>query len=51
MGDAAFARRQSEDKPILLDIGAVWCTGAMSIDAKATKTAKSPKIINGTFVA
>ncbi len=24
-GDAAFARAQAEDKPILLDIGAVWC--------------------------
>ena len=24
-GEAAFARAQAEDKPILLDIGAVWC--------------------------
>ncbi len=24
-GEAAFAQAQSEDKPILLDIGAVWC--------------------------
>ena len=24
-GEAAFARAKAEDKPILLDIGAVWC--------------------------
>ena len=24
-GEAAFAKAKSEDKPILLDIGAVWC--------------------------
>src|SRR5947209_12249826 len=24
-GEAAFARAQAADKPILLDIGAVWC--------------------------
>src|SRR2546426_11693161 len=24
-GDPAFARARAEDKPILLDIGAVWC--------------------------
>ena len=24
-GEAAFARAQAENKPILLDIGAVWC--------------------------
>ncbi|HLI03941.1 MAG TPA: DUF255 domain-containing protein, partial [Terracidiphilus sp.] len=24
-GEAAFARAQAEDKPILLDIGAAWC--------------------------
>jgi len=28
-GEEAFARAQKEDKPMLLDIGAVWCTGAM----------------------
>ena len=24
-GEESFARAQAEDKPILLDIGAVWC--------------------------
>ncbi|MGH9596531.1 MAG: DUF255 domain-containing protein, partial [Edaphobacter sp.] len=24
-GEAAFAKAKAEDKPILLDIGAVWC--------------------------
>src|SRR2546430_10428699 len=31
-GDAAFVRAKSEDKPILLDIGAVWCQ-----DRKSTR--------------
>jgi uncharacterized protein len=31
-GDEAFARAKAEDKPILLDIGAVWCHWCHVID-------------------
>src|SRR6266540_3401765 len=31
-GEAAFARARAEDKPILLDIGAVWCHWCHVVD-------------------
>jgi len=50
-GDAAFARAQSEDKPILLDIGAVWCHWCHVIDRESYENAEIAKIINEHFVA
>src|SRR5260370_19296138 len=50
-GDAAFARAKSEDKPILLDIGAVWCHWCHAIDRESYENAEIAKIINEHFVA
>jgi uncharacterized protein len=49
--DAAFARAKSEDKPILLDIGAVWCHWCHVIDRESYENAEIAKIINEYFVA
>ena len=49
--DAAFARAKSEDKPILLDIGAVWCHWCHVIDRESYENAEIARIINEHFVA
>jgi uncharacterized protein YyaL (SSP411 family) len=49
--DAAFARARSEDKPILLDIGAVWCHWCHVIDRESYENVEIAKIINEHFVA
>jgi uncharacterized protein len=49
--DAAFARAKSEDKPILLDIGAVWCHWCHVIDRESYENAEIARIINDHFVA
>jgi uncharacterized protein YyaL (SSP411 family) len=49
--DAAFARAASEDKPILLDIGAVWCHWCHVIDRESYENPDIAKIINENFVA
>jgi len=50
-GDSAFARAKSEDKPILLDIGAVWCHWCHVIDRESYENVEIAKIINEHFVA
>jgi len=50
-GDTAFARAASEDKPILLDIGAVWCHWCHVIDRESYENSEIAKIINEHFVA
>jgi len=46
-GEEAFARAQKEDKPMLLDIGAVWCHWCHVIDReKLRKNPAIAKIIN-----
>jgi uncharacterized protein YyaL (SSP411 family) len=50
-GDGAFARAKSEDKPILLDIGAVWCHWCHVIDRESYENPEISKIINEHFVA
>ena len=50
-GDSAFARAASEDKPILLDIGAVWCHWCHVIDRESYENSGIAKIINENFVA
>jgi uncharacterized protein YyaL (SSP411 family) len=50
-GPAAFARAKSEDKPILLDIGAVWCHWCHVIDRESYENPAIAKIINENFVA
>jgi uncharacterized protein len=49
-GDAAFAHAKSEDKPILLDIGAVWCHWCHVIDRESYENVEIAKIINEHFV-
>jgi uncharacterized protein len=50
-GDAAFARAQSEDKPILLDIGAVWCHWCHVMDRESYENPRIADLINELFVA
>jgi uncharacterized protein len=50
-GDAAFARAKAEDKPILLDIGAVWCHWCHVIDRESYENPAIARIINEHFVA
>jgi uncharacterized protein YyaL (SSP411 family) len=49
--DDAFARAKAEDKPILLDIGAVWCHWCHVIDRESYENPEIAKIINDHFVA
>jgi len=50
-GDVAFTRAKAEDKPILLDIGAVWCHWCHVIDRESYENAEIAKIINENFIA
>ncbi len=50
-GEEAFARAQAEDKPILLDIGAVWCHWCHVIDRESYEDPEIAGLINQHFVA
>jgi uncharacterized protein len=50
-GDEAFARARAEDRPILLDIGAVWCHWCHVIDRESYEDPEIAAIINKLFVA
>jgi uncharacterized protein YyaL (SSP411 family) len=50
-GQAAFDRAVSEDKPILLDIGAVWCHWCHVMDRESYEDDVTAEIINAHFVA
>jgi len=49
-GDDAFNAAKSQDKPILLDIGAVWCHWCHVIDRESYENPAIAKIINEHFV-
>jgi hypothetical protein len=49
-GDEAFAKAKSENKPILLDIGAVWCHWCHVMDRESYENDEIAKIINEQFV-
>jgi uncharacterized protein len=49
--EEAFARAQAEDKPILLDIGAVWCHWCHVMDRESYENAELAAILNENFVA
>lgn len=49
--DEAFAHAKAQDKPILLDIGAVWCHWCHVIDRESYENPEISKIINEHFVA
>jgi hypothetical protein len=50
-GEAAFARAQEENKPILLDIGAVWCHWCHVMDRESYEDADVAALINEFFIA
>ncbi len=50
-GDEAFARAQAGDRPILLDIGAVWCHWCHVMDSESYDDPDTAALINENFVA
>jgi uncharacterized protein YyaL (SSP411 family) len=50
-GDAAFERAKVDDKPMLLDIGAVWCHWCHVIDRESYENPEIAKIISDNFIA
>jgi uncharacterized protein YyaL (SSP411 family) len=50
-GAEAFQQAQAEDKPILLDIGAVWCHWCHVMDRESYEDAEIAALINEKFVA
>ena len=49
-GEAAFARALSEQKPILLDIGAVWCHWCHVMDGESYEDSSVAELLNRDFV-
>ena len=49
-GEEAFARARAEDKPILLDIGAVWCHWCHVIDRESYENPEVAELINRLFI-
>jgi uncharacterized protein YyaL (SSP411 family) len=49
--EEAFAKAAEEDKPILLDIGAVWCHWCHVMDRESYEDPVLAKLINEHFVA
>ena len=50
-GEQAFARAQAEDKPILLDIGAVWCHWCHVMDRESYEDPALAELINREYIA
>ena len=50
-GDEAFAAAQRENKPILLDIGAVWCHWCHVMDRESYESPEIAEILNRDFIA
>jgi len=50
-GEEAFAVAQRENKPILLDIGAVWCHWCHVMDRESYDSPEIAQIVNERFVA
>jgi len=50
-GEEAFATAQRENKPILLDIGAVWCHWCHVMDRESYDDPEVARIVNERFVA
>jgi uncharacterized protein YyaL (SSP411 family) len=49
--EAAFERAQAENKPVLLDIGAVWCHWCHVMDRESYEDPELARIINDHFIA
>ncbi|MGB6975500.1 MAG: thioredoxin domain-containing protein [Terracidiphilus sp.] len=50
-GAEAFERAKAEEKPILLDIGAVWCHWCHVMDRESYEDPEMARLINDRFVA
>ena len=50
-GEGAFARALREDRPVLLDIGAVWCHWCHVMDRESYESAETAALINELFIA
>jgi uncharacterized protein len=50
-GEAALTSAQSENKPILLDIGAVWCHWCHVMDRESYEDPEIAALINRDFIA
>jgi len=50
-GEHAFAEAKREDKPILLDVGAVWCHWCHVMDRESYESPEIARIVNEKFVA
>ena len=50
-GPEAFALAQKEDKPILLDIGAVWCHWCHVMDRESYDNPEVAAVVNEHFIA
>jgi uncharacterized protein YyaL (SSP411 family) len=48
---SAFDKARSENKPVLLDIGAVWCHWCHVMDRESYESAETAEIINREFIA
>jgi hypothetical protein len=50
-GEEAFAIAQRENKPVLLDIGAVWCHWCHVMDRESYDSSEIAQIVNERFIA
>ncbi len=50
-GEAAFQKARAEGKPVLLDIGAVWCHWCHVIDRESYENPEIAAMINKLFIA
>jgi uncharacterized protein YyaL (SSP411 family) len=50
-GEEAFAEAQRENKPILLDIGAVWCHWCHVMDRESYDNPEIAQVVNERFIA
>ncbi len=50
-GEEAFAAAQRENKPMLLDIGAVWCHWCHVMDRESYDDPEVARIVNQNFIA
>jgi hypothetical protein len=50
-GEPAFAQAREQDKPILLDIGAVWCHWCHVMDRESYENPAVARLINEHYVA
>jgi uncharacterized protein len=50
-GDEAFAKAKELDRPVLLDIGAVWCHWCHVIDRESYEDSEIAQLINEHYIA